>query len=310
MLLKAENIKNILVIRNDRFGEFLLNIPAIRALKETYPQAKIILAVNSQVKDLAEAVEYADKVVIWNRAFIKSLRRQGVDICVVLNPTKEAHLAAFLAGIPLRVGYNRKWGFLLTHKMPDKKGLGLKHEIESNLELVNLIGAKTIDTSISLARLPVFNNPEYAGAVAVHPYTSDAVKQWPIEQFSILIRKLSEDFNCRVIIVGKNTPVFQNKEAFDSLGRNVINLINRTSLLELAQILKKCRLLVTCDSGPMHLAVAVGVPVIALFRNDLQGKTAKRWGPKSSNSLVIEKNNLSDISVDEVLEKVRKALKI
>jgi heptosyltransferase-2 len=304
----SERFKNILVVRSDRLGEFLLNIPAIRALKETYPDAKIILAVNAKVKELAEAVEYADEVVVWDDVFRKCLRRRMFDACVVLNPTKEAHLACFFAGIPVRVGYNRKWGILLTQKIADNKGLGLKHEVESNLELVSLIGAKTNDKSISLGRLPSYNNPEYAGAIAVHPYTSDALKQWPIEQFRRLIKKLAEESKYKVIIVGKEEFTRGGLESFDGLGSNVINLINRTSLVELVQILKQCRLLVTCDSGPMHLAEAAGTPVVALFRNDISGKTALRWGPRHNNSIVIEKNNLSLVSVDEVFDKTKEAL--
>jgi len=304
----SERFKNILVVRSDRLGEFLLNIPAIRALKETYPDAKITLAVNADVKELAGAVEYADEVVVWDDVFRKGLRRRMFDACVVLNPTKEAHLACFFAGIPVRAGYNRKWGILLTQKIADNKGLGLKHEVENNLELVSLIGAKTNDKSISLGRLPSYNNPEYTGAIAVHPYTSDALKQWPIGQFRRLIKKLAEESKYKVIIVGKEEFACPGLGSFDGLGSNVINLINRTSLVELAQILKQCRLLVTCDSGPMHLAEAAGTSVVALFRNDIPGKAALRWGPRHNNSIVIEKNNLSLVSVDEVFDKTKELL--
>jgi len=92
---KKGRIKNILVVRNDRFGEFLLNIPAIRALKETFPDVKIILAVSLEVKELASTVEYTDQVVVWDDDFRKSLGQYRFDACVVLNPSKEAHLASF-----------------------------------------------------------------------------------------------------------------------------------------------------------------------------------------------------------------------
>ncbi len=142
-------IKNILVIRSDRFGEFLLNIPALRALKELYPQAKLTLAVNSAVYELAGAVECVDEVVVWDK--VKgNLRKYKFGLCVVLNPTKEAHVACFFAGIPVRVGYDRKWGILLTRKLKDTKHLGDRHEVDCNLELVGLIGARTRNKSISI----------------------------------------------------------------------------------------------------------------------------------------------------------------
>ncbi|MFA5276839.1 MAG: glycosyltransferase family 9 protein, partial [Candidatus Omnitrophota bacterium] len=300
-------IKNILAIRNDRFGEFLLNIPAIRALKATYPGARLTLGVSPQVKELAECVEYADKVVVWDDAFKKNLKKFKFDTCVILNPAKEAHWISFRAGIPRRVGYNRKWGILLTHKMKDSKNLGLKHEVEYNLDLVGLIGAKISDKSIHLSKLPQHSKLEYAGAIAVHPFTSDTLKQWPVDRFRQLIKRLSEELKDKVLVVGRDEII--GEEYFDSLGDNIINLVNKTSLVELAQILKQCRMLVTCDSGPMHLAAAVGTPVVALFRNDLPGKTARRWGPWGKGHEVIERNNLIQIEVDEVLNKIKGILK-
>ncbi|MFA7653150.1 MAG: glycosyltransferase family 9 protein [Candidatus Omnitrophota bacterium] len=302
------DIRKILAVRNDRFGEFLLNIPAFRALKETYPDARLTLAVKSGVRQLAECIEYADKVVVWEEDFKRDLKKQGFDAVIILNPAKEAHWLAFFSGIPARVGYDRKWGILLNYKMPDKKGLGLKHEIEYNLDLVGLIGAKTIDKSLSLKLLPEYNNPEYAGAVAIHPYTSDKIKEWPVERFQQLARRLAGSLKTKVLIVGKkeNLDRSESGEEFNNPGNNVINLVGKTSLIELAQILKQCRLLISCDSGPMHLAAAVGTPVLALFRNDLPGKTAKRWGPWGNGHTVVEKSRLEDIGVEEVIEAINK----
>lgn len=298
-------IKKILAIRNDRFGEFLLNIPALRALKERYPESTLTLAVSPETAELARCIEYSDRVVVWDDSFRKSLRKQKFDICVVLNPAKDAHWQAFFAGIPIRVGYNRKWGLLLTHKIEDNKSLGLKHEVEYNLDLAGLIGAKTDDKSLSLGKLPAYTNPGYAGVIAIHPYTSDPVKQWPVERFEELAQRIAREIKVKVVLVGRVEGQGQTVPSAIDMGDGIVNLVNKTSLVELAQILKQCSLLVSCDSGPMHLAAAVGTPVIALFRNDLPGKTARRWGPQGKGHIVIEKDKLTDISVEEVLDKVK-----
>jgi ADP-heptose:LPS heptosyltransferase len=296
-----KTIKHLLVVRNDRFGEFLLNIPAIRALKEKYPKAKLSLAVNSEVCQLAEEVECVDEVFDWDK--IKSnLRKYKFDLCVILNPTKEAHWVVFRAGIPMRVSYDRKLGFLLTHKLKDTKHLGDRHEVDCNLELVNLLGAKTIDKTI---RIKVSDDlyKEFIGKkiIAIHPFTSDPVKQWPVERFKELARRIRDELKLGVLMVGLT------RSAVDA-GSGIVNMINRTSLPELAALLKRCSLLVSCDSGPVHLAVSVGTQVIVLFRNDLPGKTAKRWGPLGKGNILIEKSNLKDISTDEVFNKVKEAL--
>ncbi|MFH0918389.1 MAG: glycosyltransferase family 9 protein [Candidatus Omnitrophota bacterium] len=294
-------IKKILVIRNDRFGEFLLNIPAIRALKERYPQAQLTLAVNSTVGELAKAVECADQVVVWDQ-IRKGLRKYRFDLCVVLNPTKEAHQSIFLAGIPVRVGYARKWGFLLTHKLKDNKHQGNRHEVDCNLELVGLLGAKTQNKSLAIKvsdnLYKYFINQKI---IIIHPFTSDAVKQWPIERFGELAQRIRSELDLKVIMVGLSQEAIKVNDS-------IINMINKTSLPELAALLKRGNLFVSGDSGPMHLAAAVGTPVLALFRNDLPGKTAQRWGPWGSGNIVIEKSSLIDITVDEVFNKVKEAL--
>jgi ADP-heptose:LPS heptosyltransferase len=300
--------KNILVVRNDRFGEFLLNIPAMQALKEKYPQARLSVAVNSEVTELAGAVECVDQVLVWDK-IRKDLRKYKFDLCVILNPTKEAHWAVFWSGIPVRVGYDRKLGFLLTHKLKDTKHLGNRHEVDCNLELVGLLGARG---QLPAGTVPDFHIKvnddlfkEFIGQriVAIHPFTSDPVKQWPIERFSELAQRIVQEMKLKVVLVGRTEDRGQSPAG--TVPSEIINLINKTSLLELAALLKRCSLLISGDSGPMHLAAAVGTPVVALFRNDLPGKTAKRWGPWGSGHAVIEKGNLLDISVDEVYERVR-----
>ena len=119
-------VKKILAVRTDRFGEFLLNIPAFHALKIKYPGAKLSLLVNPYLRELAEAIEGVDRVITWENKkhgffellkFSFGLRKDNFDLCVIFNPSKEINIAAFLAGIPVRVGYNHKAAIFLTHKM-------------------------------------------------------------------------------------------------------------------------------------------------------------------------------------------------
>lgn len=133
-------IRNILAVRNDRLGEFLLTIPALTALKRGFPGALLTLVVNPANIELAEMIKCVDRVISWeNREhrlpeifhFARSFKGEGIDLCVIFNPSKEFNIISFLAGIPLRVGYGRKWPFLLNRKIPDKKILakGMKWNI-------------------------------------------------------------------------------------------------------------------------------------------------------------------------------------
>ncbi|MDD4979729.1 MAG: glycosyltransferase family 9 protein [Candidatus Omnitrophica bacterium] len=323
MQIPKEKIKNILVVRNDRFGEFLLNIPAFRALKETFTHARLIMVVDPCVKEIAESFTFIDEIIEWSRQkhslpeklkTVNLLRKKNIDMAIMLNPTKDFNIIACLAGIPIRAGYDRKWGFLLTHKIKDKKYLGENHEVEYNLKLVSLVGAKiddkalsiTIDHNIINGLLKDYGIQDYANLVALHPWTSDPIKQWPAEYFYALAQRLVRELNLRVIVIGGEEEA--GKDIYfrkDSLRDNLINIAGRTTLKQLAALLSKCKLLISGDSGPVHLACAVNTRVLAIFRNDIPGKGPRRWGPWGEGHIVVENKNLNQISVDEVLEKVR-----
>ncbi len=303
-------LKNILAVRNDRFGEFLLNIPVFYAIKDTFRDSRLTVIVNPDTEPLAKMIKPINEILTWeNRKhslteifrFSRQIKKKQFDACLILNPSQEMNVICFLAGVPLRAGFDRKCGFLLNKKIKDQKHLALKHEIDYNLELAELINAKTgiINYTINLGDSLVSKD----NLIAIHPWTSDPRKQWPIENFIALAKQCVVKFENKVIIVGKtNSP--ENK-LFDNLGEKIKNLTNQTSLEELGLLLKKSRLLISTDSGPAHLAAAVGTPVIALFRNDLAGKTAKRWGPWGKQHIIIEKDSLGEIKVEEVLEKIK-----
>lgn len=325
MRIDKEAVGNIVVLRNDRFGEFLLNIPALRALKETFTNARLTVVADPYVKDLAKRVPYIDEIIEWGRGrhalsavlgLIGALRKKRIDIAIMLNPDRDFNIITYLSGIPVRAGYDRKWGFLLTHKMKDAKHLGERHEVEYNLELVSLLGAHTEDRRVSLSISesygagPSGSIPFKEGdkLVAIHPWTSDPVKQWPVENFRELSLRLSELPGIKVVIVGRKEGPERKTGLFFEGGEGVIDLAGKTTLIELAGLLKNCALIISGDSGPVHLASAVGTRTLALFRNDISAKGPRRWGPWGEGHIVIEKNKLADITVEKVLEKAKEAL--
>lgn len=311
---RIKDRKNILIVRNDRFGEFLLNIPAIRAVKEKFADSRIILAVDPYVKELAVKIPYVDEALAWESGrhsvfetvrFSNALKKKNIDIAVIMNPSKYSNIAAYIAGIPIRVGYAHKWDFLLTKKIEDLKRLSRKHEVEYNLDLVKVIGAETSDNSLALN---MDENIQAGNVIAIHPWTSDPVKQWPEERFRELALKILKETDMEILIIGGKEEL-PRSAAYNNLDKRVENLTGKTTLAQLASALKKCKLLISNDSGPVHLAGAVGTPVIALFRNDIPEKGPKRWGPWGASNIVIDKKSLLDISVEEVLEKAKILLK-
>ena len=318
-------VKNILAVRNDRFGEFLLNIPSFRAIKNAFGGCRLTLMVHPNVKELAGCIDEVDEIITWENKkhgflqifkLARELRKKDFDLVVIFNPSKETNIISFLAKIPLRVGYDRKWPFLLTHKMEDRKNLGQLHEIEYNLQLAALAGAKTEDKTLSLkiddgtidALLDEFRLRENHELVALHPWTSDSFKLWPAENFSRLAKRLEKELNQTVLVIGGSQELEKSRTVFNPWILRTVNLTGKTSLVQLAALLKRCRLLISCDSGPVHLASCVNTPALVLFRTDVPGKSSLRWGPVSRGSVVIEKTSLFDITVEEVFDKAKRML--
>ena len=198
-------------IRTDRLGETLLNLPAVAALKAALPNAALTLLVHPDLRDLLSTVHSVDQVLPYQEGeehwwftralrLAKTLRSHQFDLAVVSNPKKELHLAVWLAGIPRRVGYGRKWGrWLLTHRLDDRKALGERHEVEYNLDLIRALGLPTTIPPWQLSRsdreqaevLQLLQRQSIKPSepfIAVHPWTSNPLKQWPAERFQTLIR--------------------------------------------------------------------------------------------------------------------------
>jgi len=329
-------IKNILAFRNDRFGEFLLTIPALRALKQAYPEAKLDLVVDKNVLPIAERIPFINRPIVWeNRKhrlgeilkFSQELKRGCYDLSVAFNPSQEFNMISFLSGVPIRAGYDRKWGFLLNRKTKDIKELGLKHEVDYNLELLKAVsnlhlrGAVFCSSEVydlgnngfpleirqsdfpdnRLAELGISDN----NFIAIHPWSSNPEKEIEVDRFRDICARLSRETTYKIVLIGGPEEALRSGEL--CRGLPVIDLTGKTTLLEVAGLLKRSRLLVTVDSGPMHLAAVLGKPVVAIFRKSPPAVRAKRWGPVGDTHIIIENDSIENIKVDEVLDGIKKA---
>lgn len=303
----------------------MLTIPAFWMLKRNYPEANLDLVVDENVRPLAQRIPFVERLIVWeNRKhslgeilkFSQELKRGCYDLSVAFNPSQEFNIITSLSCIPLRAGYDRKWGFLLNHKIKDTKEQGLKHEVDYNLELLKTIG---IEANLSGNRFPLeIKNDDFAddrlaelgisdnNFIAIHPWSSNPEKEIEMDKFRDLCAKLSQETAYKIVLIGGQREAIRSGEFCQGLP--VIDLIGKTTLLELSSLLKRSKLLVTVDSGPMHLAAALGIPVVAIFRKSLPAVSAKRWGPAGDKHIIIENDSIKNIKVDEVLNGIRKAL--
>jgi heptosyltransferase-2 len=309
----------ILIVRTDRIGDLLLSTPAIKAVREAHPNAHIAVMVRPYVEDIVDGNPYLDEVILYDKdnkhkgffgslAFILGLRRKGFDLAIILHPTVRSNLVPFLAGIPERIGYDRKWGFLLTKRIKDTKHLGEKHEIDYNFDVLRAAGIAAKDRTLYM---PV--KPEYERVidrfmalndlsskditVAVHPGASCRSKRWPAYRFGRVADELMDKYNVKIVIIGGPSDVKTVKEVETGMLHKPIVLSEEHSLGEVAALLKKCKLLISNDSGPVHIAVAVGTPVVSIFGRLDPGLSPQRWGPIGRDDIVIHK----DVGCEECL---------
>ena len=356
--IDKDKIHNILAIRTDRIGrigcsaryyglgEALLNIPAIRALKQNF-NSSIVVLVNPVVRELLAGSPEIDQILTfdedkWNKSISTRLRllwqiRKGkYDLAVVFNPTKRFHILTYLAGIPRRLGYTRKWGFLLTHKIEDKKSLGQKHEVEYNLDLVRSVGADTDKKNISITVEK--KDTRFVGdlllkyaitaqdlIIAIHPHSSNPAKSWPRENFASVADELRSRFAAKVAIIGAAQERNSVIDLISLTKYPPINLSGELTLKQLAAFFQRCALVISNDSGPVHIAVAMGTPTVVIFGRNIPGVSPKRWGPWGNGHIVLHKDAgcnpcldrkcpynfkcLTSISPEEVLKAVERQLR-
>ena len=326
--------KNILIVRTDRIGDVVLTTPAIKALRQAYPAARITALVTPATFDLVNGNPYLDEVMVDDRGarhkgfvgsirLMRELRSKRFDLAVVYHTKRRYNWACFAAGIPCRLGFkNDKFGFLLSIPVKDSRVSGEKHEAEYCMDLLKVIGIHDGDLD---AFVPVHKEAEvWALAflqenqlkpnefIVLHPGSSDPAKCWPTKNFSQLMDRLQEQYGFKIVLIGSGavTPIVQEILSQSHRASAVIDLTGKTSLAQMASLLRRARLLISNDSGPVHIAAGVGANVVALFMRDLPGINVERWKPLGPRSYILNnKIKPGAISVEEVLDLTSQILK-
>ena len=284
----------------------VLLTPALRALRIGYPQSHLALLVRPLVADLMATHPYIDEVIIDNKgrgfsslpSFYKSMseiRRSGFDVAVVLHPTSFRNaLIPFLAGIPERIGSNVSGrGILLTRTCSDRTDLHEVHRYLRVLELIDIHESNAklefwhTDADRQAARqiLATHGIPPKEHLIGVNLGTTWDTKRWSLENFAEVITRVQKRFEARILLTGSTAEIPLGEALAQTTQLDTINLIGKTTLMQLGALIESCDLYLTCDSGPMHIAAAVGTPTIALF-----GPTSPiRHGPYGESHEIIEK---------------------
>ncbi len=292
----------ILVVKLSDIGDVLTATPALRALRESFPAARLDALVPPNSAPVLAQSPLVDEVIVFDKfqydrpldalrlsslaalvRFARHLRRQRYDCLVILHHlttrwgTLKYAALALTSGAKVRVGLDNGRGWFLTHRAHDG-GFGARHEVEYWLDVVGTIGAVTEDTSLEMTigeddQIPMTN--DQCPLVAIHPGSGgySLARRWSAEGFARVADALAERHNARIVLVG--TPADGVSQVASLMRSKAVNLEGKTTLGQLAAVLKRCDLFIGADSGVMHLAAAVGTPLVAIF-----GPSNHRaWGP-------------------------------
>jgi len=279
-------MKKILVVNVNWLGDVVFSTPVFRALREKYPHAKISCLAVPRVVNILKQVPFIDEILVYDEKgadrflfgklkLISRLRGKGFDAAFLLHGSWTRALLVFLAGIPIRVGYATKnRGWLLTHPVSMDKGL--VHRSDFYLKVPETLGIVTGNHATVLelddeavehvnSMLSNFQIQDGDFCVVAHIGGNWNLKRWPVENFAKLFDALVEEFKAKVIVCGGEDDVALAREVSGLSKYPLYHLAGKTSFNELAALMKKASVVISADSGPMHIASSVGAPVIGLF---------------------------------------------
>jgi heptosyltransferase-2 len=293
--LKSENIQRIVVRGTNWVGDAVMTVPALRELRRLLPDAHITLATRSFAEGIFRGADFLDDLLLYDRkpgasrsVFRKARewRRRRFDLAVLFQNAFEAALIAWMARVPNRIGYaTQRRGCLLTHPLPLPKWHGSRHESFYYLNIVAQLETLLHGASKILDHEPVFDlqvaaDRQTEGRAILHAHgvrdgspivalcpgsINSRAKRWPAERYAALADRFIEETGANVLLIGSAAELDVSREVSKHMRREPLMLTGKTDLGQAMAILSLVDLLVTNDTGPAHIASALGRPTLVIF---------------------------------------------
>ena len=343
---------NILIVKLSAIGDVIHTLPALNAIRKQYPDANITWLVEADAADLLTGHEALDRVLVSNRKewvkgllsrfwlkqlkeigrFVKTLRDTRYDIVFDFQALIKSGILIWLCRGDRKIGFDRGMEHAeQSHLFLNERISPVDMDYHALLRQMTMLRAVGIEANEIVYNLPITKNDRARAAlllaqggiksslpvVGINPGAKWETKLWSEQRFAELADRLDREFRFQVVFTGSEADLAMTRRIEALMTCRAVNLAGKTGLKPLAALYERMSLLISTDTGPMHLGAAVGIPVVALF-----GPTAPwRTGPFGPEHQVVRADRdcspcfkrtcdtddcMAQISVADVIEAVEK----
>jgi len=300
--------EKILVVQTSFLGDVVLTTPLIAEIRRRFPHAHLAVLCTPRGKDILEGHPDIDEIIVYHKRrdggrrqsiwhMARELRARGFTMAISPHKSFRTALLLFLSGIPRRIGFRQSAGWFFFHERVNRDSS--RHDVERNLSLLAALGdmpresgrAPRVEVTPSAKKTAeeVFRSLGIDGdgpVFGINPGSVWATKRWIPEGYAKLIVALKRRYGGQVVLFGGEDDREIAEKIIALSGNACVSLVGRIGLRELAAAIERCDVFITNDSGPMHVAVARGVPVVAIF---CATTPSLGFYPYARNAVVVEK---------------------
>lgn len=322
----------------------MLTLPLLPLIRNCFPEAHLAILLKRYAGDIVEGNPYLNELIWYDTErglipfvqILRQLRAKRFDAAVVVYPRFRLARLIALAGIPLRIGTGyRYYSVLFNRRVYEHRKLGEKHELEYNMGLLRQLGCNLQggpEFSISIppeARKRAKDLIRKSGGrpvVVIHPGSGGSAREWPAYKFGELAARLVHEEKLSLLVTGTSKEADAVDTVVAASGGKAVSLLDMLSVKELAALLEASSLFIGNSTGPIHIAAAMGTPVVGLYPQHT-AMSVRRWGPWTPKKRLFVPTKpvdcrdcegipgspcscMESIAVDEVLSGVREILSL
>lgn len=341
-MTSTDQPKKILVIRNDKIGDFMLAWPSFALLKKQYPDAEITALVPEYTADLAHLCEWIDHVLIDKKqnGFLRdilglkrSIQSGSFDASISLFLQGRTAIALWLAGIRQRIGPATKIAQLfLNHRLRQRRSQSAKPEYEYNLDLIKYYIHLNHDKPVEVPpppylRFPTderkrlresikerYNIPGDSKIIIIHPGTGGSAINLSIDQYAELARELSRSENVFFLVTagpGELTIASELSEKMKGVDHALYE--SKTGIVDFCRIINTADMFISGSTGPLHIAGALNIKTVAFYPSKISA-TSLRWKVINSETrkiaITAQNNSMSNIDLSNITKRISDLLNV